>query len=301
MIKKILGTICIGILAFGISGCDVKFGSMSYKDYINEDSFEIVNKSTPWKEKEVSLDLKQNAKDIKSIDIKMDAGSVEFEGIDGDSIEILAKGNKDSIKSDIKDGKLIIENKEKNIIGNNIGTEMTIGVPKNFNEDVNVSIGAGLAVFNDISLKNLDVNIGTGLTVSNQSVSAEKLNVSQGVGAILMMMNNTNEVNIKQDTGQVIFCAKNIIGKINVDNKIGDLRIGYLQENNPKLDVKTKVGNENKKVKTNTNISEKGSIKARVNIGNLEIGNISKEEFEQIDSRNFNMDHFEMMDEILND
>ncbi|OPX47045.1 hypothetical protein [Clostridium thermobutyricum] len=299
MIKKILSVIFIGILAFGITGCDVKFGSMNYEDYNIEDIGEIVNLSNKSKDKEISLDLKEDAKNINSIDIKMDSGSIEFKSGDVNSIEVIAKGNKESIKSDIKNGKLIIENREKKMSDISAETEITVTIPKNFNKDINVSIGAGVAIFKDISLNKLDLYNGVGLTVINKEVSSTEINISQGVGGIFVVMNKTNNINISQEVGQILFYPKEINNKIDIENKIGDLRIGYLKENNPKINYKIRLGKENKYIKQDENALEKGEIKARVNIGNLEIGTMSKEEFEEAGFVNFNMDYIKMMNEIL--
>ncbi|MGV3025249.1 hypothetical protein ACED96_05935 [Clostridium thermobutyricum] len=299
MIKKILSVIFIGILAFGITGCDVKFGSMNYEDYNIEDIGEIVNLSNKSKDKEISLDLKEDAKNINSIDIKMDSGSIEFKSGDVNSIEVIAKGNKESIKSDIKNGKLIIENREKKMSDISAETEITVTIPKNFNKDINVSIGAGVAIFKDISLNKLDLYNGVGLTVINKEVSSTEINISQGVGGIFVVMNKTNNINISQEVGQILFYPKEINNKIDIENKIGDLRIGYLKENNPKINSKIRLGKENKYIKQDENALEKGEIKARVNIGNLEIGTMSKEEFEEAGFVNFNMDYIKMINEIL--
>lgn len=299
MIKKILSVIFIGILAFGITGCDVKFGSMNYEDYNIEDIGEIVNLSNKSKDKEISLDLKEDAKNINSIDIKMDSGSIEFKSGYVNSIEVIAKGNKESIKSDIKNGKLIIENREKKMSDISAETEITVTIPKNFNKDINVSIGAGVAIFKDISLNKLDLYNGVGLTVINKEVSSTEINISQGVGGIFVVMNKTNNINISQEVGQILFYPKEINNKIDIENKIGDLRIGYLKENNPKINSKIRLGKENKYIKQDENALEKGEIKARVNIGNLEIGTMSKEEFEEAGFVNFNMDYIKMINEIL--
>lgn len=299
MIKKILSVIFIGILAFGITGCDVKFGSMNYEDYNIEDIGEIVNLSNKSKDKEISLDLKEDAKNINSIDIKMDSGSIEFKSGDVNSIEVIAKGNKESIKSDIKNGKLIIENREKKMSDISAETEITVTIPKNFNKYINVSIGAGVAIFKDISLNKLDLYNGVGLTVINKEVSSTEINISQGVGGIFVVMNKTNNINISQEVGQILFYPKEINNKIDIENKIGDLRIGYLKENNSKINSKIRLGKENKYIKQDENALEKGEIKARVNIGNLEIGTMSKEEFEEAGFVNFNMDYIKMINEIL--
>ncbi|WP_288478590.1 hypothetical protein [uncultured Clostridium sp.] len=293
MIKKILSVIFIGILAFGITGCDVKFGSMKYEDYDIEDSGEIVNLSNKSKDKEISLDLKEDVKNINSIDIKMDSGSIEFKSGDVNSIEVIAKGNKESIKSDIKNGKLIIENREKKMSDISVETEITVTIPKNFNKDINVSIGVGVAIFKDISLNKLDLYNGVGLIVINKEVSSTEINISQGVGGIFVVMDKTSNINISQEVGQILFYTKEINNKIDIENKIGDLKIGYLKGNNPKINSKIRLGKENKYIKQDGNVSEKGDIKARVNIGNLEIRTMSKEEFEEENFSN------KIMNEIL--
>lgn len=293
MIKKILSVIFIGILAFGITGCDVKFGSMKYEDYDIEYSGEIVNLSNKSKDKEISLDLKEDVKNINSIDIKMDSGSIEFKSGDVNAIEVIAKGNKESIKSDIKNGKLIIENREKKMSDISVETEITVTIPKNFNKDINVSIGVGVAIFKDISLNKLDLYNGVGLTVINKEVSSTEINISQGVGGIFVVMDKTNNINVSQEVGQILFYTKEINNKIDIENKIGDLTIGYLKGNNPKINSKIRLGKENKYIKQDGNVSEKGDIKSRVNIGNLEIRTMSKEEFEEESFSN------KIMNEIL--
>lgn len=293
MIKKILSVIFIGILAFGITGCDVKFGSMKYEDYDIEYSGEIVNLSNKSKDKEISLDLKEDVKNINSIDIKMDSGSIEFKSGDVNAIEVIAKGNKESIKSDIKNGKLIIENREKKMSDISVETEITVTIPKNFNKDINVSIGVGVAIFKDISLNKLDLYNGVGLTVINKEVSSTEINISQGVGGIFVVMDKTNNINVSQEVGQILFYTKEINNKIDIESKIGDLKIGYLKGNNPKINSKIRLGKENKYIKQDGNVSEKGDIKARVNIGNLEIRTMSKEEFEEENFSN------KIMNEIL--
>ncbi|WP_195971992.1 hypothetical protein [Clostridium thermobutyricum] len=293
MIKKILSVIFIGILAFGITGCDVKFGSMKYEDYNIEYSGEIVNLSNKSKDKEISLDLKEDVKNINSIDIKMDSGSIEFKSGDVNAIEVIAKGNKESIKSDIKNGKLIIENREKKMSDISVETEITVTIPKNFNKDINVSIGVGVAIFKDISLNKLDLYNGVGLTVINKEVSSTEINISQGVGGIFVVMDKTNNINVSQEVGQILFYTKEINNKIDIESKIGDLKIGYLKGNNPKINSKIRLGKENKYIKQDGNVSEKGDIKARVNIGNVEIRTMSKEEFEEENFSN------KIMNEIL--
>lgn len=293
MIKKILSVIFIGILAFGITGCDVKFGSMKYEDYDIEYSGEIVNLSNKSKDKEISLDLKEDVKNINSIDIKMDSGSIEFKSGDVNAIEVIAKGNKESIKSDIKNGKLIIENREKKMSDISVETEITVTIPKNFNKDINVSIGVGVAIFKDISLNKLDLYNGVGLTVINKEVSSTEINISQGVGGIFVVMDKTNNINVSQEVGQILFYTKEINNKIDIESKIGDLKIGYLKGNNPKINSKIRLGKENKYIKQDGNVSEKGDIKARVNIGNVEIRTMSKEEFEEENFSN------KIMNEIL--
>ncbi|WP_317311955.1 hypothetical protein [Clostridium thermobutyricum] len=293
MIKKILSVIFIGILAFGITGCDVKFGSMKYEDYNIEYSGEIVNLSNKSKDKEISLDLKEDVKNINSIDIKMDSGSIEFKSGDVNAIEVIAKGNKEFIKSDIKNGKLIIENREKKMSDISVETEITVTIPKNFNKDINVSIGVGVAIFKDISLNKLDLYNGVGLTVINKEVSSTEINISQGVGGIFVVMDKTNNINVSQEVGPILFYTKEINNKIDIESKIGDLKIGYLKGNNPKINSKIRLGKENKYIKQDGNVSEKGDIKARVNIGNVEIRTMSKEEFEEENFSN------KIMNEIL--
>ena len=266
---------------------------MKYEDYDIEYSGEIVNLSNKSKDKEISLDLKEDVKNINSIDIKMDSGSIEFKSGDVNAIEVIAKGNKESIKSDIKNGKLIIENREKKMSDISVETEITVTIPKNFNKDINVSIGVGVAIFKDISLNKLDLYNGVGLTVINKEVSSTEINISQGVGGIFVVMDKTSNINISQEVGQILFYTKEINNKIDIESKIGDLKIGYLKGNNPKINSKIRLGKENKYIKQDGNVSEKGDIKARVNIGNLEIRTMSKEEFEEENFSN------KIMNEIL--
>ncbi|WP_297631497.1 hypothetical protein [uncultured Clostridium sp.] len=293
MVKKLVlaGTLVLAI-GLGFTGCDVEFGKMDYKDYVEEvvsDDYEE-NSWSQIKNEAGIIQVNESIENIDDINIDLAIGLVNIQEGNEDKVQVLVNGEKDKIVSNLKNKKLDIKSKGKSVISvkgkNNIAVpEVQISIPKNFNKNINVKVGVGGVGLDCSNIKNLDINVGTGAILNNRAMNIEKLNTNMGIGIVDILINEASNVNIDQEIGGIFLTLKEMNGDITVENKMGSVDIAYLN-GKPYVKSEVKVGEKNM---TRVEGNGKGSIHGKVNVGEL---NINKTSIEKIQARN-SMDFFE--------
>ncbi|MGL5414530.1 MAG: hypothetical protein ACRDAU_02585 [Clostridium sp.] len=283
MVKK-LGVILGMTMILGLTGCSVKFGKMDYseRNYDIKTTLIKVEESN----KEIAFSMNEEKDSIDKINIKMKSGIVTFSESKGNKVIVNVIGDKEFL--DTKFEKKILEiNDTYSIVGesfddiahlsnDDLGTIINIELPKDFNKNIDIKIGVGFVSLDEVSINEGNISIGIGGILNKELFKVNKLNASVKAGAIDLFIAEGKDIKTNQEMGSTRVIVENANGEIEVENKIGENLIEYLN-GNPKCSGTIKIG---EKI-INENGGDTGKIKSKLKIGQNTIKKIKKETIEE--------------------
>ncbi|MGL4850111.1 MAG: hypothetical protein ACRC28_14515 [Clostridium sp.] len=284
MVKK-LGVILGVTMILGLTGCSVKFGKMDY----SERNYDVAVSEIGTKKeqgKEIAFSMNEEKGNVDKINIKMKSGIVTFNESKTDKIVVNVMGEKKFLETKFEN-KVLEINDTWNIVGvewghitnlvnDNLGTVINIELPKGFNKDIDIKMGIGVVILDKVQINEGNISIGVGGILNKELIEINKLDASVKVGAIDLFIANGKDIKTNQETGSTRIILENASGEIEVENKIGEIVIGYLN-GMPKCSGSIKLG---EKI-INENDGDKGKIKSSLNIGQNTIRKINKEKIEE--------------------
>lgn len=213
----IFAAIIVGIgLLFAVIGTAMGFrvdNIFEFKNIINGNEFKEVN-------------FEFSPKEIKNLNIDLDAGSLKIITSREDKVQIMVKAREGTYTC-YQDANTVVFN-EKNsrfywrMLQNN-GLEVTVYLPENFQlEEGDLQLGVGEAIVNELNGQKISLDIGAGSFQGKSITAKETLTLSVGAGNVDMEQIKAGETVVNCGVGSVYLEGK-IEGNVKANCGVGEI------------------------------------------------------------------------------
>lgn len=272
--KKYFKIIMVLTLSIMLTGCGIKFGSVSRDNKYN--FFNINNDNSDSNDISIkNVDISESLEGINNLDISIGVSNVNINYYDGDTLKISGSLSKYSkgINTEKKSNKFVVveESSKSNNTSLDNSSKLTISIPRSFNADLEFSFGVGKCIINELELDNLSIESGVG-ELTLKDIAFNKLDLESGVGSVnLSTDKKTGEISIEGGVGETNISLGDIHGDLSFDGGMGSATI-KVPENAP-IDINTDSGIGNVKIRAKTSNEAKYKFDIEVGIGSVEITN----------------------------
>lgn len=221
-----------------------------------------------YKNKEVIFDESFKKEDVKSIDIKQDAGNIIFKETSNDNIQVVAYGEeREDIVVNLSNNKLTIDYTRKNkwrfISLGNISNDIIVYIPSDYSNDIRLKSNLGDCELIDLENATLDIDCDAGNVelgkVKNANIRCDLGNVE--------IKEVFNKCTIRVDAGNVEIAKLSIKEDSNIKADLGNIDIKEIGD--MFVDATVDLG------KSNINGSNRNAnvtLKLECDCGNINVG-----------------------------
>lgn len=167
-------------------------------------------------------------KEIRNLEIDMDAGKLEINSGEQDKIVVILKHRNNTGTCYQNGNRLVIHEKFKNSfwkLWENYQTEVKIFLPKDYKfENGRVIMGAGETNIEELYGKEISFDVGAGSLQGNSIVATEKLKLSAGAGEIDIERIEAKDTSVECGVGSISLSGK-VDGDISADCGIGEVTL----------------------------------------------------------------------------
>lgn len=156
-------------------------------------------------------------------DLELDVKAAELSVVTGEKLKV--ESNLKNLRVDVKNGKLVVEDKTHNWLGGSGGAKLILSVPEEIVfEEAEISTGAGTVEIDRLQSEQLAMKLGAGeVTLENIDVKS-KTKIDGGAGEITIQ--NSSLCNLDFDIGVgEVKCEAAIPGESEIHTGVGETKL----------------------------------------------------------------------------
>ena len=228
--KRFCGILCIVLMGFLLTGCNVEFG-FNRKSNVSNNAEGNVNES-------IGID------GVDKINLQIAVADIDIYTVEGNDviIERTCRGNNFGKLSIEKNGGKInvIEDEVKCDLGAKYSkNELKVGVPADYHGDMVLKNAVGDCEMKELKLSDVDIKTGVGdFDIENGEYNV--LTLKQGTGDAEINLSYCGDMNIKGGVGDLKLNLESVNGNLIFKGGVGDADI-YIPNNSP-VSFKTSSG-----------------------------------------------------------
>lgn len=165
---------------------------------------------------------------VNSIDLESSISEIVIEN--GNEFSVKATDIKNKFTSKVENGVLKIEEKSKKLFNTKKGGNITVTVPSNILEKLEIDHGAGVLTIRDISVNYFELEHGAG-KVLMENVTFSNTNIDGGAGEIVIASSKLNNMDLDLGAGRLELEAL-VTGNSNIDCGVGKVDVKLLGNRN---------------------------------------------------------------------
>lgn len=249
-------TIISAILS-GIYGLTIFLGVKKENENIQSDEMNLINFEDG---------------NIETLDIDVSYASLTIKT--GETLKAETTSTKINFKT--SNGKLQVNEKNRNWFSINKNEELIVYIPKNIKfEKVKISAGAGKINIENLTTKNLSFELGAGETTIENLNVLNNCNIEGGAGKVNILSGTINNIDLDMGVGEANLKAA-LLGKNKIDAGIGSLNINVIgSKENYEIKADKGIGNiriDGKEISSGEEYGKgENYIKINGGVGNINI------------------------------
>lgn len=158
--------------------------------------------------------------------IEAEVGAVDFVVKTGESLQL--DYNNDDIVVSEKNDKLVITQRERFLINNATGSQLTLTVPNGFIfEEFDINTGAGKLNVESIAANMVDFDLGAGEVNIENITAARKAEIDGGAGKLTIKDGTLNNLDLSMGVGELNLTGR-LEGECDLDYGIGATNINLV-------------------------------------------------------------------------